>query len=81
MFVSTTFMPFGPWAAGVQFVLETVHHVWRDVGDVDVELLVPTSKLIYRAVFLAQQRIVDARLVLPDRDVLLEAHFDEVAEC
>ena len=51
-----------------------------DVGDVDVELLVPPAHLVDRAVLLDQQRIVDAGLVLPDLDVLQEALADALGE-
>ena len=44
-------------------------------GGVGVELLVPAPVLIQRPVFLAQQRVLDAGLVLPDLDVLQEADF------
>ena len=67
-------------AGGVELVFEAVHHVRLDIGDVDVELLVPPAQLVDRSVLLTQQRIVDSRLVLPDLDVLLEAHLDEIAE-
>ena len=55
---------------GVDLDLETVGHVRSHVGDVDLELLVPPAHLVDRAVFLDEQRIVDACLVLPDLDVL-----------
>ena len=60
-------------AFGVDLELEPVHHLRFDVVDIDVELFVPAAELIDGSVFLGQQRVVNARLVLPDRDILLEA--------
>ena len=44
---------------GVDLELEPVDHVRGDVGDVDVELLVPPAQLVDRAVLLAQQGVLD----------------------
>src|SRR6185369_4112990 len=46
----------------------------------DVELLEPATHLVHRAVLLDEQRVVDARLVLPDLDVLQEALADALGE-
>ncbi|AAS02856.1 hypothetical protein MAP_0539 [Mycobacterium avium subsp. paratuberculosis K-10] len=66
--------------SGVHLDLEALHHLRLDVGDVDVELLVPAAQLVDGAVLLDQQRIVDAGLVLPDLDVLQEALADPLGE-
>src|ERR1700744_1899003 len=63
-----------------EFEFEAVHHVWRHIGGIDVELLVPPPQLIDRAVLLDEQRVVDACLMPPDLDVLLESQLDVVAE-
>src|SRR5581483_1089110 len=59
-------------------------HLLGHVRRVHVELPVPSPKLVDRPVALAQQRIVDAHLVVPDCDVLVEALLNrldvEVAE-
>src|SRR4029077_10375657 len=67
-------------AGRVELVLEPLDHVGLHIGDVDVELLIPTAKLVDRSILLTKQWIVDARLVLPDLDVLLEAHLDKVPD-
>ncbi len=58
---------------GVDLELEAVGHLGLDVGGVDVELLVPAAQLVDGTVLLAQQRVLDGHLVLPDVDVLEEA--------
>src|SRR5690606_26513534 len=64
----------------VDLELEPPGHVLLDVGDVDVELLVPAAELVHGPVLLAQQRVIDAGLVLPDLDVLQEADPDALGE-
>src|SRR5271155_384641 len=46
--------PLLAWAGGIEFMLETIHHVRRHIDDVDVKLLIPTSKLINGTVLLAK---------------------------
>src|SRR5271169_2835735 len=59
-------MPLLVGDGGVDLDLEAVGHVRRDIGDVDVELLIPPPHLIHGAVFFDQQWVVDTSLVLPD---------------
>jgi hypothetical protein len=47
------FHPLLARAGGIEFMLEAIHHVGCHIGDVDVKLLIPTSKLIDRPVLLA----------------------------
>lgn len=61
---------------GIDLELEALRHIGRDVLDVDVELLIPATQLIHRTVFLGEERILDARLVFPDLDVLLELFLE-----
>src|SRR4051812_17249696 len=63
--------------ARIDLELEALHHLREDVVDVDVELLVPAAQLVDRTVRLAQQRVLDPRLVLPDLHVLEEAGADQ----
>ncbi|CRK50281.1 conserved hypothetical protein [Rhodococcus sp. RD6.2] len=65
---------------GVDLELEASRCLRVDVSDVDVELLVPATELVDRAVLLAEQGVLDLGLVLPDLDVLLEAHRDALGE-
>ena len=77
---SASHVSIGP--GGVHLELVARHHVLGDVLDVDVELFVPAAQLVDRAVLGAQQRVVDAALVLPDLHVLQEPDADALgASC